>query len=274
MNRKYPPNVLPPELPGQLTRQLNELEGFIGLGMQKEALQLSRILLRSRPAHPTVFSETLTALLIHADRLRPWRALVERTYADLPKHSRNLVGSEMLSFYVSIRDWQAAAAFVPTRPETPHELVFTMWTLLNMRRIHEARPIQRKCLRLLRVTRDRFEASMLLDALADYHAQIGELDSAESYWSVSPPEQPLFQSAAQALVQAQAVRGKYWVAAVQRAVEDSDAPLGDHTELILPGNADSLSRRTFKKLTRYLAALESIVPEMEMWRFGVEREVP
>ena len=268
MSRKNSANVPPSELPGQLTRQLNELKGFIGLGMQKEALQLSRVLLRSRPAHPKVFSDTLTALLIHADRLRPWRALVERAYADLPKHSRNLVGSEMLSFYVSIRDWQAAATFVPTRPETPHDLVFTMWTLLNLRRVHEARAVQRKCLRLLRATPERFEASLLLDALADYHAQIGELDPAESYWSVSPPEQPLFQSAAQGIVQVQAVRGKYWVAAAQRALGDSDVPLGDHTELVLPGNAKNLARNTSKDLNKYLAAFERIVPEKEMWRFG------
>src|SRR6266566_3538866 len=70
MNRKNSAAVLPPELPGQLTRQLNELEGFIGLGMQKEALQLSRVLLRSRPAHPKVLSETLTALLIRLRTVR------------------------------------------------------------------------------------------------------------------------------------------------------------------------------------------------------------
>jgi hypothetical protein len=63
--------------------QINELQGYVGLGMSKDALRLARQMLKTRPLHPQVFSEALWAILIQADRLPKWRAVVESAYKAL-----------------------------------------------------------------------------------------------------------------------------------------------------------------------------------------------
>jgi hypothetical protein len=254
-----------PQLPEDIHKKLTELEGVLGLGMQKETLSIARDLLKRRPVHPVAFYEGLSAILIHADRLHCWRKAVEKAHGAIQPKFQPLVRSQMLGFYVSLKDWATAEQFLAKRPKSADDLMFTMWTFLELRKLKKAKPICRKCLKMLMVTKDRFTGSMLLDALGDYYAQIGDLDNAETASITSPPEEPLFDSAAARLVQIQAVRGRIYATLAQKKLGRGAS---DELDLMLPGNRKARSTAVHGKLEQYKSALHRIVPKDELWRFG------
>jgi tetratricopeptide (TPR) repeat protein len=261
------------DLPSHLFHALCELNGFSEMGMQEDVLKSARALFKLRPMHPAVLSEALSAILIHADQLPRWRAAVEKAYAGMSARLRKFVRSEMLGFYVSVRDWNKASQFIPARPRAAQDLLFTMWTLLNLRRMDEARAIERKSIKLLLKSEDRFETSMLLDALADYYAQTGHWAEAEVCWQLSPPEEPFFDTAACRLVQLQAMQGMRNANLGLSTLAGLEA-LPDEHALMLPGNQRERFEEIHKELTRYEKALKRVVPEKEFWEFGVTTRTP
>jgi len=141
----------------------------------------------------------------------------------------------------------------------------------RLKNIQQARPLCRKCRRFLRQPQHRFAFSMLVDAMADYHAQTGDLSTAEAYWRLAPPEEPFFESAARGLVKLQAVRGHTYASAgratLQKAHAESNQGLLD---LILPGNEKSRLADVLKDLQKYSSALTRIVPKRDLWKFGLD----
>ena len=170
MNKKHLPEGKMPELPVELLDKINEMQGYSQLGMAKDALKLAKELLNHRPAHKTVFNEALWTILIQADRCKQWRRAVESTFAELSNTNQKALSQTMLRFYFTVEDYQAAEQFIPKHARTAEDLVFSMWTLLELRKPQQAKRIWRKCRKLLLRTQDRFSSAMLIDALADYHA--------------------------------------------------------------------------------------------------------
>jgi len=255
-------------LPPDLARKIMDLQGYFELGMAKEALAVARALLKYRPVYPYAFTEALWPIFVHADHCRTWKRLVESAYAQFSTRNQKALRSNMLQFYVSMRDYESAYRFLSPRPQAVDDLMFSMWTLLNLKKVEQAKPLWRKCRRLLLQTQDRFEFGMLVEALADYHAYIGDLSTAEAYWRLAPPEQPFFESAARGLVEIQAVRGHAYVAAGHAILEKTDAEAGGWLDIVLPGNEKGRLADAYKDLQKYSAALSRIVPEKELWRFG------
>ncbi len=71
----------------------------------------------------------------------------------------------MLGFYVCLDDWHPAAGSIPMPRPTCCDLVVSIWTLLNLYQLQEAKPVQRKCLRLLPLCKREFDMSTLAEAL-------------------------------------------------------------------------------------------------------------
>jgi hypothetical protein len=92
-----------------------ELEGFVGLGMKKDALRLAGQQLKADRINPAIFVEALNAILTLADATKPWRPLVEAAYQKLPKRGKSQVRFMMLSFYCSLHDHEAAYRLIPHR---------------------------------------------------------------------------------------------------------------------------------------------------------------
>ncbi len=268
MNRTPSPESQPAGLPPDLASKMNDMQGYDELGMAKEALQVARALLKYRPVHPQAFRAALSTLCVHANKCRAWKQLVEDAYAQLSTRNQKALRSEMLGFHVSRQDYESAYRFIPPRPRDVRDLVLSMWTLLDLKKVKQAKPLCRKCRRLLLQLQDRFSLGMLVDALADYHAQIGDLNTAEAYWRMAPPEEPLFESAARRLVELQAARGHAYVAAMRATLEKAFAEADCSLDLMLPGNEKARLADVCKTLQKYSAALSRIVPEKELWRFG------
>ena len=77
--------------------RLDELEGHLQLGMKEDALDLARQFLIRTSLNAKTFNAALDAILIQADRIKPWKPLVERAYTRLSKRDQRAVGSNMLS---------------------------------------------------------------------------------------------------------------------------------------------------------------------------------
>jgi len=148
-----------------------ELEGCLHLGMEREALRLAGRILRSHNINATNFDSAVNALLICEARLGRWLGRVESAFAALSRRDQRKSAKAMFNLYVSLNRWTDAARFLPRRPATAEELLFSMWTLLNLRRIEEAEPIYKASVRRFKRVEDEFEQSCLLEAMGCYWAQ-------------------------------------------------------------------------------------------------------
>ena len=107
---------------------LDELDGYVGLGMKEDALRLAKAYLTSRPVNPDQFTAALDAILVQADRLPPWRKQIESAYRSLPMRGQLKVKLVLLAFFVSLGDWQDAARFIPRQLIAPFDMLCAMWT--------------------------------------------------------------------------------------------------------------------------------------------------
>src|SRR5437879_745575 len=66
-------------------KSITELEGFVGLGMKRDALRLARQFLKANPVNVERFCEAINTLLTLADKTRLWRHLVDAAFQKLSK---------------------------------------------------------------------------------------------------------------------------------------------------------------------------------------------
>src|SRR5712675_1810216 len=92
-----------------------ELDGFVEMGMHREALRKARRLLKNNPITAAQFNAAVDAAFTQADRLKLWEPPVESAYARLPKRDQRAAWSSMLSFHYSNRNYEAASRFIPRR---------------------------------------------------------------------------------------------------------------------------------------------------------------
>ncbi|NBR87180.1 MAG: hypothetical protein EB141_16355 [Verrucomicrobia bacterium] len=145
-----------------------ELEGCLHLGMEREALRLAARILRSESINAVAFDSAVNALLICENRLARWVDRVESAFVVLSRRDQPKSAKAMFHFYVSLNRWTDAVRFLPRRPATAEALLFSMWTLLNLRRIEEAEPLYQASIRKFKRAEDEFEQSCLLEAMGCY----------------------------------------------------------------------------------------------------------
>lgn len=253
-----------------LALQREELEGCLHLGMEREALRLAGRILRAANINAIAFNSAVNALLICEERLGRWVGRVESAFAALGRRDQRKSAKVMFNLYVSLNRWNDAARFLPRRPATAEELLFSMWTLLNLRRMEEAELIYKASVRKFRRVEDEFEQSCLLEAMGCYWAQNRDWGAAEyacergaDYWPFAP-------QAWQRLVKIQAARG--WELATELSAlvgqECSELEKAGLPTSCNHGTADELSEHR-ALLDRQAARLAKVVPPKERWQFGL-----
>ena len=250
--------------------QREELEGCLHLGMEPEALRLAGRMLRAANINAIIFDSAVNALLICEDRLGRWLARVESAFAALGRRDQRKSSKVMFNLYVSMGRWSDAARFLPRRPASAEELLFSMWTPLNLRRIEEAELIYKASIRRFKQAEDEFEQSCLLEAIGCYWAQNRDWGAAEyacqrgaDYWPFAP-------QAWQRLVKIQAARG--WQMATELSVliaqECSERETGRSPAASNHGTAAGLAEQK-ALLDRQASRLAKVVPANERWQFGL-----
>ncbi len=248
--------------------RLNELSGFVELGMGREATAVVRQLLRSPRIKAVEFTEALSALQTHGSRLKRLKPLIEAAYARLSARDKRAVRSDMLGFYFTLQDWQSAYPFLPARAKHPADLMFAMETLLNLRKVDEAKRIRKMCLRMLEHPMDTFNRAALFSALGDYHAQRAEPGAAEEYFFEMAQDEVFAPSAAKAIFEIAALRGLLQVWAAQLGLNEFRQRATDDLAITLPGNRDGRFADAERDLKRYERAFYKILPKDQLWRYG------
>ncbi|MEN9574440.1 MAG: hypothetical protein RL514_2295 [Verrucomicrobiota bacterium] len=253
-----------------LTLQREELEGCLHLGMEREALRLAGRILRSDNINAIAFDSAVNALLICEERLGGQVGRVESVFAALGRRDQRKSAKAMFNLYVSLNRWNDAARFLPRRPATAEELLFSMWTLLNLRRMEEAEPLYRASIRKFRQVEDEFEQSCLLEAIGCYWAQNRDWGAAEYACARGADCWPFAPQAWQRLVKIHAARG--WQMATELCAlieqECSERATGSSPTSSNHGTAEDLDEQK-SLLERQAARLTKVVPAKERWQFGL-----
>ena len=252
-----------------LALQREELEGCLHLVMEREALRLAGRILRSDNINAIAFESAVRALLICENRLGRWLGRVEPAYASLNRRDQRKVSKAMFNFYVSLDRWTDAARFLPRRPATAEELLFSMWTLLNLRRTEEATALLNTCYRWFTSTDDEFEESCLAEAIAVCEAQNGSWGEAEAMWQLGAGRWPFAPQAWEGLVKLNALRGlltaKKVFRFVSRARRTHECQTPNAKAKCTPEQLEVLAR-DFHRHAKHLA---KVIPAKERWQFGL-----
>ena len=253
-----------------LALQREELEGCLHLDMEREALRLAGRILRAANINAIAFNSAVNALLICEDRVGRWLRRVESAFAALSRRDQRRCSTAMFNLYVSLNRWTDAARFLPRRPATAEELLFSMWTLLNLRRMEEAEPLYRASVRKFKQVEDEVEQSCLLEAMGCYWAQNRDWGAAEYACERGADCWPFAPQAWQRLVKIQAARGWQMATELSALVGQECSEL-KKTGLRTSSNHGSAEDLDEQKalLDRLATRLAKVVTAKERWQFGL-----
>jgi len=230
--------------------QREELEGCLQLGMEREALNLTRRILARKRVGLKAFRSAVDALLIFADGLHYWRHRVVRAFDQLNNREKAKASPQMFHFYVSLNLWEDAGHFLPKKPASAHELLFSMWTLLQLDRVTEAGNLRMACCRLLNKAGPDFEQSCMIEAMGAYLMKTRDLDLGEKYWWLGTDLWPFAPQAWERLAKLHAMRGlevAHCAFEFMRSEEDVNEAIG-----ISPEDVDVL-RQAFRRHAKSFA---------------------
>ena len=175
----------------------------------------------------------------------------------------------MFNFYVSMNRWTDAALFLPRRPATSEQLLFSMWTLLNLRRLEEATALSKACYRRFIRTNDEFEESCIAEAIAACEAQNGSWGAAETIWQLGADRWPFAPQAWEGLVKLNALRGLLTANQVfrfvSRARRTHECQSPNAKVPCAPEQLEVLDR----DFHRHAKQLAKVIPAKERWQFGL-----
>jgi tetratricopeptide (TPR) repeat protein len=243
--------------------QLSEIDGYLELGMEEEAISLIRVTLGKKDISVEEFNACVFALL-QIDRPEPWRNAVETAYARLKKPVNDRIRSVMLNYYFSIGESEKAFEFFPKAGWTKF---FDLWVMmqvcLELFRLDEAKRIARLCSRLLATAKDHFTKASMTDALATYYLRIGECESALKLWRQAPAEPAFERQRLCGLVKVHLLQALQAAKAGLATIATSQQHPDLSSEIQLPSHTSTLISDTERELKDLERAIERLIPETE-----------
>ena len=239
---------------------LSEIDGYMELGMEEEALSIIRATFDKHEISEEEFHTCIFALL-QSERLETWKNLVKTAYRRLSKPINDQVRSAMLNYYFSVGEAARAFEFFPRRPTKFFDAWTMMQVCLELGRLDEAKKVARYCSGFLATADDDFTKASMVDALAVYYLRIGDLESALKLWREAPAE-PVFQR--------QRLCG-IARAHLLRALEATNAGLAalagqnwsdPSSEIRMQGNAATPISDTERELEDLRDAIKRLIPEV------------
>lgn len=162
-----------------------EVQGYSELGMQKEALEISRRILSQDHIDADSFQAALDGVLSHVDQMKSWKKLVDKAYRRLSKTAKGKVRFLMLSFECGLGNYRVAVDFLPKHFSGKLalvELLFALETMLALDRMVEAKKIAHKCVRSIDVAENPEMKQLFKMGLASYLARVQEWSAAVVLW--------------------------------------------------------------------------------------------
>jgi hypothetical protein len=136
--------------------KVSEIDGYLELGMEEEALELIGVALANQNVSAEEFNTCVFALL-QVQEPGKWRTAVEAGYKRLQEPVDDAVRANMLNYYFVIREPELAFQCFPGKGRTRF---FDLWVMmqvcLDLSRLKEARKIARLCSRRMGATDSDF----------------------------------------------------------------------------------------------------------------------
>jgi hypothetical protein len=240
--------------------QLSEIDGYMQLGMEEEALDLIRGALGKRQISGEEFYICVFALL-QSEHPQSFKRIVEHAYGQLSEPTDDQVHSAMLNYYFSVGEAARAFEFFPHRPTKFFDAWTMMQVCLELERLDEAKKVARYCSGLLATADDDFTRASMIDALAAYYLRTGDLESSLKLWRKAPAE-PAFQR--QRLC---GIAKAHLLQALEAAKAGLAALAGQNwsdpsSEIQLQGNAATPISDAERELEGLQDGIKRLIPEM------------
>jgi len=138
--------------------KLEEMQGFLGLEMKKEALKLARKFLESPGLDAEQFRECLVVVENFVRKSKRWQTLLEKAYSQLNPRDQEKVRPKMLIFYSGRGNTDAVLRYLPNRLSHRGdliELLITWETWLDndqMEELEKTIPIMSNAIRTAKAT--------------------------------------------------------------------------------------------------------------------------
>jgi hypothetical protein len=259
MNRR-----LPADWTGTRNLMVQELEGFMGLGMKDEVARLARECFTGRRVEAEYFDACLHAVLTTADDLAEWKPLVAEAFARLSQRGRRRVRFMMLCLYCSVGDFATAQRFLAKRFNGPTGLVdlgYALETHRALDRPDEARRLWPKAVAWLETAENSVGRAMLADGLAGSLLEACEWDAAIHLWEGLVDDECFAESANFGLVELHLTRARLAVETGLAAVEKLKHTPDPELEVMLPGNDRVRWERATKELRGLLPGLTKLLEQ-------------
>ena len=253
------------------TSGLDELGGFVKLGMKREALKLARRTLKQADITAKAFNDALAAILTLADKCKPWTPVVEAAYAHLPKSDKQAVRHSMLYFYNSSRYYEAAGKFVPRRfvgEVNLMELVLTCKTWLELKRMDEMDKLAKILSRTIKETEHPFMRTQLSECLAEYYTRKGLWNKAVELWGFVQLDNIFCRNAVEGIVDIHVAGALLAIKRGFELVKKFNQSFDPKMETTLPGNDKVIQQQAEKKFRKLQKILEKIVPNERQRELG------
>jgi tetratricopeptide (TPR) repeat protein len=242
---------------------LEELSGFLDIGMKRQSLKVVRKILAKHRVTPVEFNEavrTLGMFLSVAGMLK-WSEMLETAYARQSERSRRAMNGSMLKYYASLNDPENAARFLSAdQMKSPEDAFLVMDVLLETKRMDEAKQLATRFENLLRRKHDRFTFALLITALAEYYERVGDWDQALNLWHHAPLEEPFRENALRGIVSIHLARALVSVRDGLQSLDSLKKSPDQENSLSLPGNDDGITQHAEKILLRFKHGIEKLLP--------------
>jgi hypothetical protein len=251
----------------------SELDGLVRAGMKKEALRLVRRMLKSPTVREPAFSDALGTILSVADKVKPWKALVEAAYERLPRSDRPKVRFWMMSIRSSSKDYAGVLSLVPKRFTGPWallELITAMEATFETNNKELMRQLALRLPRAIEQAEFPWTQARLCLCLAEVCAREGEWDDAIQLMEPVHENLEFVRNAVETVVEAHAALA---LKAVQRGFQKIEAfrkEFDPQMELTLPGNNKAILDNAAKGFRRLQKRLNKILPAKRQKELGFE----
>ena len=244
-----------------------EISGYADLGMKREALRLTRRVLEKRGILPEEFAEAVRTIGVLSD-FEKWKPELEAAYNRQSRKFKRRARSLMVEMYGSMGEWESATQFLSVRkPSSAGEVFFGMEALLELNKLEEAKMLATLCRRALSFVTDRFEQSLLLDALAKFFARTHEWNRAVEAWQHAPLDQPFRRDALSGIVKIHL--GRAWEAIDNGLKALSELKRNPGLSLCLPKNDLGLTHDAEKALLKFKRGINKLLPEETRKQLGI-----
>jgi hypothetical protein len=249
-----------------------EISGYADIGMKKEALRLTCKVLEKRRILPDEFTEAVRTMGIYLSSKiwEQWKAKVEAAYERQSRKFKRKTRSHMVEMHGALGEWEAALQFLSVqKPSSAFEIFFGMKALLELDKLQDAEALATRCRKALSFATNRFELSLLLDALARFFARTHDWDRAIAAWQHAPLEEPFRRDALSGIVKIHLARAFEASETGLRLLAELKEQANDELDLCLPGNDLKLTLDAEKELLKFKRGIEKLLPEKERKELGM-----